>query len=75
MGFYLSIFSGISNIFLDWLLVGVFGMGLSGAAIATVCGFMVSGLIPVFYFFCQQSQPTSIYKIRQGCGNDPTQYG
>lgn len=36
MGFYLSIFSGISNIFLDWLLVGVFGMGLSGAAIATV---------------------------------------
>lgn len=51
MGFYLSIFSGISNIFLDWLLVGVFGMGLSGAAIATVCGFMVSGLIPVFYFF------------------------
>ena len=51
MGFYLSIFSGISNIFLDWLLIGVFGMGLAGAAIATVCGFMISGLIPVFYFF------------------------
>ncbi|MDZ5723618.1 MATE family efflux transporter [Acetobacterium sp. K1/6] len=51
MGFYLSILSGVINIFLDWLLVGVWGIGLPGAAIATVCGFMISGLIPIFYFF------------------------
>lgn len=55
IGFLLSILSGIINIFLDWLLVGVWGMGLSGAAIATVCGFMVSGLIPVFYFLSDNS--------------------
>lgn len=55
IGFFLSILSGIINIFLDWLLVGVWGMGLSGAAIATVCGFMISGLIPVFYFFSANS--------------------
>lgn len=76
MGFYLSILSGISNIFLDWLLIGVFGMGLSGAAIATVCGFMVSGLIPVFYFFSDNSSRLQFAKpgkdasmIRRSMGN------
>ena len=35
---------------LDFLLVGVFGMGLFGAALATNISELVGGLVPVLYF-------------------------
>ena len=35
---------------LDFLFVGVWGFGLAGAAIATVCGELIGGLFPVIYF-------------------------
>ena len=55
MGMCLSIVSGVLNIVLDILLVGFFGMGLTGAAIASVAGMMIGGLIPLTVFIKKDS--------------------
>lgn len=50
LGFYVTVGAGVANMVLDWLLVGVLGWGLFGAAFATDVGFLVGGIIPFFYF-------------------------
>ncbi len=55
MGFYLSIASGLTNILLDLLLIGVFKMGLAGAALATSAGFLVGSVVPILYFLTKNS--------------------
>lgn len=55
MGMFLSVASGVVNIILDILLVGVGGMGLTGAAIASVAGMMIGGLVPLSVFVKKES--------------------
>lgn len=55
MGMFLSVASGVVNIILDILLVGVCGMGLTGAAIASVAGMMIGGLVPLSVFVKKES--------------------
>ncbi len=50
LGLYVIITSGVTNMVLDFLFIGVLGLGLPGAALATVCGECIGGLFPVFYF-------------------------
>lgn len=50
LGLYVIIAAGMTNMVLDFLFVGVWGFGLAGAAIATVCGELIGGLFPVIYF-------------------------
>lgn len=50
LGFYVTVGAGIANMILDWLFIGMMGMGLFGAALATDFGFLVGGIIPLFYF-------------------------
>ena len=50
LGLAVIITAGVTNIILDLLFVGILGFGLAGAAVATVCGEMIGGLFPVFYF-------------------------
>lgn len=50
LGLYVIITSGVTNMVLDFLFIGVLGFGLPGAALATVCGECIGGLFPVFYF-------------------------
>ena len=50
MGLLLSVASGITNMILDYLFIAVLDMGISGAALATVIGYCVGGVIPLFYF-------------------------
>lgn len=50
LSLYLSIGSGILNVALDLLLVGVLDMGIVGAAYASVTGMALGGLIPLFVF-------------------------
>jgi len=49
-GMYFILGAGFTNMFLDWLLVGVFKLGLAGAAWATITGQFVGGFIPCIYF-------------------------
>lgn len=55
MGLWLSIASGVTNIVLDLLLVGVLDMGLTGAAWASVAGMVLGGLIPLTVFCNKKS--------------------
>ena len=50
LGLAVIITAGVTNMILDLLFVGILGFGLAGAAAATVCGEMIGGLFPVFYF-------------------------
>lgn len=50
IGFVVIVAAGLTNIVLDFLLVGIFGMGLFGAALATNISELVGGLTPVLYF-------------------------
>ncbi|MCQ2105455.1 MAG: MATE family efflux transporter [Fibrobacter sp.] len=50
LGFYVTVGAGVANMVLDWVLIGLLGMGLFGAALATDIGFAIGGLIPLFYF-------------------------
>lgn len=55
MGLGLSIASGVVNILLDILLVGFLGMGLTGAALASISGMLIGGLVPLTVFFKKDS--------------------
>ena len=50
LGLAVIITAGVTNMILDLLFVGILGFGLAGAAVATVCGEMIGGLFPVWYF-------------------------
>ena len=50
LGLDVILSAGITNMVLDFLFVAVFGLGLKGAAIATVCGEIIGGLVPILYF-------------------------
>lgn len=46
----MSVVSGLTNMFLDYLFIAQFHWGVAGAAIATAMGQVVGGIVPVFYF-------------------------
>ena len=50
LGLDVILSAGITNMVLDFLFVAVFGLGLKGAAIATVCDEIIGGLVPILYF-------------------------
>ena len=50
LGFYFTVAAGCTNMVLDVLMVGVWGWGVEGAAIATFISQLVGGVLPVFYF-------------------------
>ena len=50
IGLCFILLSGFTNIILDIVLVAILGFGLTGAALATVCGEMLGGFAPLLYF-------------------------
>lgn len=50
LGLKVIVAAGMTNIVLDALFIAGFGWGLVGAAVATVIGQVVGGLVPVIYF-------------------------
>ena len=73
--FFLALSCGILNIVLDYVFVGRFGMGIWGAALATVLGIVLSCVMGIVYFirkaysvrknndFCTSNQC-----VRDDCG-------
>ena len=55
IGLFVTVGSGVTNMVLDAILVGVFRMGVVGAAIATAASQAVGGLFPLFYFSRENS--------------------
>jgi len=64
MGLVLSLAAGAANMFLDWLFIAVFHWGVAGAALATVAGYLVGGVIPLVCFLLPNKSPLRLVKTR-----------
>lgn len=50
LGLAVTVGAGVTNIVLDYLLVGAWPFGIAGAAWATAASQVVGGLVPILYF-------------------------
>ena len=55
LGLLITVLSGVTNMILDYVLVGICSLELIGAALATVISQIVGGVIPLIYFICPNS--------------------
>lgn len=77
LGFWFTVDAGCTNMVLDVLMVGIWGWGVEGAAIATFISQLVGGVLPVFYFIDRSNSSrlhlckTSFYSkvLRDACIN------
>lgn len=63
LGLAITAAAGLTNMILDALLVGVLPWGLEGAAIATVIGQCIGGVLPVLYFSRKNSSLLKLGKF------------
>ena len=64
MGFLMTLMSGVINLLMDFILVGKLGLGLDGAAWATVMSELAGGLVPVAYFALKKDLPIRLTVLR-----------
>lgn len=64
LGLYATVASGMMNIVLDTLFVGIFSWGLVGAAAATIFSQWVGGIIPLVYFGKKNSSLLRLVKCK-----------
>ena len=57
LGLKITVFSGLINIVLDFLLVYVLSLGLASAALATAFSQVVGAVIPLVYFLRENDSP------------------
>lgn len=76
LGLVVTVMAGVTNMVLDALLVGGFGWGIAGAAIATGISQCVGGVLPLIYFARENDSmlrfvPTHIelHPVLMACGN------
>lgn len=62
LGLKVIIASGITNIILDYLFIGVFEMGVSGAALGTSLAFMIPSLTGLIYF--SKERDSTLYFVK-----------
>ena len=63
-GLIISIVSGVLNMFLDFLLIYVFEMGVFGAALATGISQAIAVIIPIIYFIFNKSSILKLSKAK-----------
>lgn len=64
MGLVISIFAGITNIVLDFLLIMILDMGVVGAGLATCISQIVGGFVPLIYFMMKNKSPLRLGKTK-----------
>ncbi len=64
LGLKMSIFAGVTNMVLDALLVGIFPLGVVGAALATGLSQCVGGIAPLIYFAKKNSSTLKLTKAK-----------
>lgn len=62
IGLFVTVFAGVGNMVLDFVLVGILKLGLVGAACATVTAELSGGFIPLIYFCCNNSSALRLGK-------------
>lgn len=63
-GLYITIMAGVTNMILDMVFVGILGLGVSGAAWATVSSEIVGGVTPLIYFISPNKSKLHLVKTR-----------
>lgn len=84
LGLIMTASTGVANMVLDALFVGVFGWGAAGASLATTICESIGGIAPLFYF---SRQNTSLLRLRrfreikfqlklilEACGNGASEF-
>ena len=64
LGLLLSIASGVTNMALDYVFIAVLKMGVAGAALATIMGYVVGGGIPLIYFAKKRKHGLQLVKTK-----------
>lgn len=64
LGLFITVLSGVTNMVLDLVLVGVFSLGLIGAAMATVFSQLVGSIVPLVYFLRPNSSRLRLGRTR-----------
>ena len=57
VGFLFIAGAGVTNIILDWFFIGVLDWKVEGAAIASLCGQVIGGALPILYFALNKKLP------------------
>ncbi|MCM1506808.1 MAG: MATE family efflux transporter [Ruminococcus flavefaciens] len=63
-GLAISISAGVTNMIFDFLFIGVFKWGVTGAALATALSQAVGALIPIFYFARKNTSTLHFVKFK-----------
>ncbi len=81
IGFAITLLAGCVNMLLDWILVGICGFGIAGAAWATVTSQIIGGTVPFFYFMLSKSSiikltgtKFEVKVIAKTCGNGVSEF-
>lgn len=64
IGLLVTISAGITNIVLDWFFMAILKMGMSGAALASVLGQLVSALSGILYFSFKRNLLIRLMRFR-----------
>lgn len=63
-GFFFTLLAGLTNIALDALFVAGFKMGILGAALGTIIGYLVGGFGPLLYFIYKKDLPIRLGRTK-----------
>lgn len=61
-GLKITLFAGCTNMVLDYIFIAHFGLGLKGAAYATVISQIIGGVVPLIYFANKNSSHLKLVK-------------
>ena len=64
VGFFFTLLAGLTNIALDALFIAGFKMGILGAALGTIIGYIVGGFGPLLYFVYKKDLPIRLGKTQ-----------
>jgi len=62
IGFFFTLMAGLINIVFDALFIAVLKMGILGAALGTILGYLVGGFGPLLYFIHKKNLPIKLGK-------------
>ena len=81
LGLYVTVASGLANMVLDALLVGVFPFAVAGAAAATAISEFAGGVIPLVYFARENTSRLRLVRFKfdgrallKTCGNGSSEF-
>ena len=64
--FVVSVAAGVTNMGLDYVFIALMDLGIAGAALATVAGYCVGGIIPLIVGEVLQLEKAALFQLLEG---------